>query len=153
MFGGKNISEGYKGLTIDLRNKDDNIDFYNLFKEKRPDRIVLYGLKKKIKLNNAFEEILNLMEDKTDYIVKKFKRGNIFMGNAKINFNNEMKSIKRLFKIYEAIFQNIRQLNQYLNIIILIFMHYHIQTISIYSKRNVIRQLIILNLHKRNLIR
>jgi hypothetical protein len=102
MFGGKNISEGYKGLTIDLRNKDDNIDFYNLFKEKRPDRIVLYGLKKKIKLNNAFEEILNLMEDKTDYIVKKFKRGNIFMGNAKINFNNEMKSIKRLFKIYEA---------------------------------------------------
>ena len=100
MFGGKNISEGYKGLTIDLRNKEDNIDFYNLFKEKRPENIILYGSKKKLKITNAYEKILNLMEDKTDYIVKKFKRGNIIMGNAKINFNNEMKSIKRLFKIF-----------------------------------------------------
>ena len=100
MLGGKNISEGYKGLTIDLRNKEDNIDFYNLFKNKRPDKITLYGNKKKIRLNNAFDEILSLMEDKTNFIVKKFKRGNIIMGNAKINFNNEMKSIKRLFKIF-----------------------------------------------------
>ncbi len=100
MIGGKNISEGYKGLTIDLRNKNDNIDFYNMFKDKHPEKIILYGSKKKIKLHNAFNEILNLLEDKTDYIVKKFKRGNIFLGNAKINFNNEMKSIKRLFKIY-----------------------------------------------------
>jgi serine/threonine protein kinase len=100
MFGGKNISEGYKGLTIELRNKEDNIDFYNIFKTDKPDKIILYGSKKKITLKNSFEEILNLMEDKTDYIVKKFKRGNILMGNAKLNFNNEMKSIKRLFKIY-----------------------------------------------------
>jgi serine/threonine protein kinase len=100
MFGGKNISEGYKGLTIDLRNKEDNIDFYNIFKTDKPNKIILYGSKKKITLKNSFEEILNLMKDKTDYIVKKFKRGNILMGNAKLNFNNEMKSIKRLFKIY-----------------------------------------------------
>jgi serine/threonine protein kinase len=100
MLGGKYISEGYKGLTLDLRNPDDNIDFYNLFKEKKPEKIVLYGSNKKIKLNNSYEEILGLIENKTDYIVKKFKRGNIFMGNAKINFRNEMKSIKKLFKIY-----------------------------------------------------
>ena len=100
MLGGKNISEGYKGITIELRNKKDNIDFYNIFKTDKPDRIVLYGTKKKIKLNNSFDEILELIDNKTDYIVKKFKRGNIIMGNSKINFNNEMKAIKRLFKIY-----------------------------------------------------
>lgn len=100
MLGGKYISEGYKGLTLELRNPDDNIDFYNLFKETKPERIVLYGSNKKIILNNSYEEILRLLENKTNYIVKKFKRGNIFMGNAKINFNNEMKSIKRLFKIF-----------------------------------------------------
>ena len=48
MLGGKNISEGYKGITIELRNKKDNIDFYNIFKTDKPDRIVLYGTKKKI---------------------------------------------------------------------------------------------------------
>ena len=100
MFGGRNISEGYKGLTIELRNKEDNIDFYNLFKTARPEKIILYGSNKKLTLNNSFDEILKLMENKTDYIVKKFKRGNILMGNAKLNFKNEMKSIKRLFKIY-----------------------------------------------------
>lgn len=99
MLGGKYISEGYKGLTLELRNPNDNIDFYNLFKEEKPKKIILYGSNKKIKLNNSYEEILELLENKTDYIVKKFKRGNIIMGNAKINFNNEMKSIKRLFKI------------------------------------------------------
>jgi len=100
MLGGKNISEGYKGLTIELRNPEDNIDFYNIFKNNKPKKITLYGNKTKIRLNDSFDEILELLEDKTNYIVKKFKRGNIISGNAKFNFNNEMKSIKTLFKIY-----------------------------------------------------
>jgi serine/threonine protein kinase len=100
MIGGKNISEGYKGLTIELRNPEDNIDFYNIFKNNKPKKITLYGNKTKIRLNDSFDEILELLEDKTNYIVKKFKRGNIISGNAKFNFNNEMKSIKTLFKIY-----------------------------------------------------
>ena len=100
MLGGRNISEGYKGLTIDLRNTEDNIDFYNLFKNDKPETLKLHGSNKKIVLNNSYEEILKLLENKTDYIVKKFKRGNIIMGNAKINFRNEMKAIKRLFKIF-----------------------------------------------------
>ncbi len=100
MLGGKNISEGYKGLTIELRNPEDNIDFYNIFKNDKPKKITLYGNKTKIRLNDSFDEILELLEDKTNYIVKKFKRGNIISGNAKFNFNNEMKSIKTLFKIY-----------------------------------------------------
>ena len=39
MKGGKEISEGYKGITFDLYNPKDNIDFYNMLKKAKPERI------------------------------------------------------------------------------------------------------------------
>ena len=100
MKGGKEISQGYKGKTFDLYNEDDNIDFYTMFKNAKPERIALYGLNTKIRTTNQYENILKKLENKKNYIVKKFKRGNILLGNAKLNFRNEFNSIKKLSGIY-----------------------------------------------------
>ena len=98
--GGREISEGYKGVTFDLYNPNDNIDFYTMFKETKPENITLYGLHTKIRTVNEYENILKALENKNNYIVKKFKRGHILFGNAKINFKNELHSIKSLSLIY-----------------------------------------------------
>ena len=96
MKGGKEISEGYKGITYDVYNRNDNIDFYTILKTAKPERLVLYGLDEKIRLVNQYENVLKHLENKNNFIVKKFKRGNIITGNAKNNFRNELKSIKKL---------------------------------------------------------
>ena len=101
MKGGKEISQGYKGKTFDLYNDDDNIDFYTMLKNAKPEIITLYGLNIKIKTENEYENILKNLKNKKNYIVKKFKRGNILLGNAKHNFTNEFKSIKKLSGIYK----------------------------------------------------
>lgn len=100
MKGGKAISQGYKGQTFDVYNEIDNIDFYSMLKTAKPERIVLYGLNTKIRISNEYENILKKLENKKKYIVKKFKRGNILLGNAKLNFRNEFRSIKKLSGIY-----------------------------------------------------
>ena len=100
MKGGKEISQGYKGKTFDLYNENDHIDFYTMFKNAKPERIILYGLNTKIRTTNEYENILKNLENKNKYIVKKFKRGNILLGNAKHNFRNEFNSIKKLSGIY-----------------------------------------------------
>lgn len=102
--GGKKISEGYKGITMDVYNNDENNEESNLYdyiKVYKPQKIILYGLNKKIKINNGYEEILKLLKGKSNFIVKKFKRGNIFLGNDNHNFKNEFKSIKKLDNIYK----------------------------------------------------
>ena len=101
MKGGKEISEGYKGITYDVYNRNDNIDFYTILKTAKPERLVLYGLDEKIRLVNQYENVLKHLENKNNFIVKKFKRGNIITGNAKNNFRNELKSIKKLSIIYK----------------------------------------------------
>ena len=98
--GGREISEGYKGVTFDLYNPNDNIDFYTMFKESKPENITLYGLHTKIRTVNEYENILKALENKNNFIVKKFKKGHILFGNAKINFRNELYSIKSLSLIY-----------------------------------------------------
>ena len=101
MKGGREISQGYKGKTFDLYNDDDYIDFYTMFKKAKPERITLYGINIKIKTVNEYENILKNLENKKKYIVKKFKRGNILLGNAKHNFTKEFKSIRKLSGIYK----------------------------------------------------
>jgi hypothetical protein len=101
MKGGKEISEGYKGRTYDLYNPNDHIDFYTMFKDAKPERIALYGLNKKIRTVNEYDNILKNLENKNNFIVKQFKRGNIIVGNAKYNFRNEFKSINKLSFIYK----------------------------------------------------
>lgn len=96
MFGGRNINNGYIGLTIDAYNPDDNIDFYNIIKNDNPKKITLYGMKTKIKLDDV--SILEYIENKSNFIVKQFRRGNIFIGSSYINFKNELNSIKKLYK-------------------------------------------------------
>ena len=118
--GGKRISEGYKGITMDVYDSD--IDKYNLYSYmiyKKPKKLILYGLHKNIKIKNGYEEILKLIKDKNNYIVKKFKRGNIFTGNDKHNFKNEMKSIKKLDKIYKdklSYYTSIKPIFKYSNV-------------------------------------
>lgn len=120
--GGKRINEGYKGITMDVYDNNDNNEDSNLYdyiKVYKPSRIILYGLYKNIKINNGYEEILKLLKDKNNYIVKKFKRGNIFLGNDKHNFKNEMKSIKKLHKIYAdklSYYTSIKPIFKYSNI-------------------------------------
>ena len=101
MKGGREISEGYKGKTFDLYNPDDNVDFYTKFKKDKPVRITLYGLNKKIRTENEYDNILKKIENKNNFIVKKFKRGNILLGTAKFNFRREFNSIKKLAEIYK----------------------------------------------------
>jgi serine/threonine protein kinase len=104
MKGGKEISEGYKGRTYDVYNPNDNIDFYTMFKNAKPERLVLYGLNEKIRVENQYENVLKHLENMNNHIVKKFKRGNILLGNARHNFKNEFKSIKKLSMIYKKKF-------------------------------------------------
>jgi serine/threonine protein kinase len=96
MLGGRNISEGYIGLTIDVYNEKDNIDLYNLIIKDNPEKIILYGIKKKYFVNDL-ELILKEIKGKSDFIVKKIKRGNIILGLSHKNFRNEFNSIKQLF--------------------------------------------------------
>jgi predicted RNA-binding protein associated with RNAse of E/G family len=96
MLGGKNISEGYVGITMDVYNKYDNIDFYNIIKKDNPKTVYLYGMNKTIKINNI--NLLNYIENKENYIAKKIKRGNFFIVSSRINFRNELNSIKKIFK-------------------------------------------------------
>ena len=98
--GGRKINEGYKGITFDLYNPNDNIDFYTMFKESKPKTITLYGLNNKIRTKDEYENILKALENKNNFIVKNFKRGYILAGKAKINFKNELYSIKSLSFIY-----------------------------------------------------
>ena len=118
--GGKRISEGYKGITMDVYDSD--IDKYNLYSYmiyKKPKKLILYGLHKNIKIKNGYEEILKLIKSKNNYIVKKFKRGNIFTGNDKHNFKNEMKSIRKLDKIYKdklSYYTSIKPIFKYSNV-------------------------------------
>jgi hypothetical protein len=119
MKGGKEISQGYKGKTFDLYNENDHIDFYTMFKNAKPERIVLYGLNTKIRTTNEYENILKNLENKNKYIVKKFKRGNILLGNAKHNFRNEFNSIKKLSGIYSdklSYYTSLKPLFKYNNI-------------------------------------
>jgi serine/threonine protein kinase len=96
MFGGKNISEGYIGLTMDVFNPDDKIDLYHLIKKDNPKEIILYGIEKKYLVENL-DIILKEIEGKTDFISKKIKTGDLIMGLAYKNFNNEFNSVKELF--------------------------------------------------------
>lgn len=96
MLGGKNISEGYVGLTMDAYNKYDNIDFYNIIKKDNPKTVILYGMNKTIKATDL--NLLSYIENKDNFIVKKIKRGNIIISSATSNFKNEMNSIKKIYK-------------------------------------------------------
>jgi len=96
MLGGKNISEGYVGITMDVYNKYDNIDFYNIIKKDDPQTVYLYGMNKTIKITNV--NLLSYIENKDDFIAKKIKSGNIFSGSSRINFLNELHSIKKIYK-------------------------------------------------------
>ena len=100
MKGGREISEGYKGKTFDLYNPKDNIDFFTKFKIAKPERIVLYGLNTKIRTVNEYENILEKLKNNSNFIVKKFKRGNILLGTAKFNFKKELNVIKKISSIY-----------------------------------------------------
>jgi len=101
--GGKYINEGYKGITMDVfsenSKKDVECNLYNYINYKKPSSLLLYGLHKQIRVYD-YNEILELLYNKKEFIVKKFKRGNIFLGNDKRNFKNEFISIKKLAKIY-----------------------------------------------------
>ncbi len=96
MIGGKYISEGYVGITMDVYNPDDNIDLYNLIKKDNPNNIILYGINKNLYVNDI--DILKYLEGKTEFIVKKIKKGSIIVGSARLNFKNELSSIKKIFK-------------------------------------------------------
>jgi len=115
MKGGKYINEGYRGHTYDLYNEEDNIDFYSKFKTDNPDYIILYALNRVFHINisdnedkdedeNIYNEkmelILGLFRQKKNFIVKEFKRGNLLLGNGRYNFRCELKSIKKIAKIY-----------------------------------------------------
>jgi serine/threonine protein kinase len=110
--GGKKISEGYKGVTMDVYDTNYIItraneyekaegNLYEYMRLNKPSEIILYGLHKNIKIRDNYEEILKHIEGKSNYIVKKFKRGNIFIGNDKHNFKNELRSVKKLDTIYK----------------------------------------------------
>jgi len=100
MLGGKNISEGYVGITMDVYNKYDNIDFFNIIKKDNPQTVYLYGMNKIIKIKNI--NLLNYIQDKENFIAKRIKRGNIFIGSARFNFKNEFKSIKQIYKFMKT---------------------------------------------------
>lgn len=97
MLGGRNISEGYIGLTMDVYNKDDNIDLYNLIKNDKPAKIILYGMKKKYLLTEKLDLILKEIEGKSDFIAKKIKKGDLIIGFARKNFKNEFNSVKDIY--------------------------------------------------------
>jgi serine/threonine protein kinase len=97
MLGGRNISEGYIGLTMDVYNKDDNIDLYNLIKKDNPKEIILYGIDKKYLLAEKLDYILKEIKGKSNFIVKKIKKGDLIMGLAAKNFNNEFNSVKDIY--------------------------------------------------------
>ena len=97
MLGGKKISEGYIGITIDVYNKKDNVDIYHLIKKDKPKEIFLYGIDKKYLLTDKLDLILKELEGKSDYIAKKIKKGDLIMGLAYKNFNNELNSVKDIY--------------------------------------------------------
>ena len=97
MLGGRNISEGYIGLTMDLYNPDDNIDLYNLIKKDNPNKMILYGIDKKYLIEEKLDLILEEIKGKSNYIAKKIKRGDLIMGLANKNFNNELNSVKDIY--------------------------------------------------------
>lgn len=97
MLGGKKISEGYIGITIDVYNKKDNVDIYHLIKKDKPKEIILYGINKKYLLTDKLDLILKEIEGKSDYIAKKIKKGDLIMGLAYKNFNNELNSVKDIY--------------------------------------------------------
>ena len=100
--GGRKISEGFIGNIIDVYSTDENdeITLYNMIKKSNKNRILLYGLNKIIKVYNKTDEILKLLENKTDTVAKLFKRGNIIIGNSKYAFKNNMTSIRNLTQIF-----------------------------------------------------
>lgn len=117
MLGGKNISEGYVGLTMDVYNKYDNIDFYNIIKNDNPKVIYLYGINKTIKIEDV--NILSYIEGKETFIAKKIKKGNIFVRSAKNNFKNELNSLKKIYKFMKnklECYTTIRPIFEYNNI-------------------------------------
>ena len=74
--GGRKISEGFIGNIIDVYSTDENdeITLYNMIKKSNKNRILLYGLNKIIKVYNKTDEILKLLENKTEIVAKLFKR-------------------------------------------------------------------------------
>lgn len=106
MLGGRNISEGYIGLTMDVYNPDDNIDLYNLIKKDNPKEIILYGIKKKYLLTENIDVILKEIKGKSDFIAKKIKTGDLITGLAFKNFNNEFTSV---IDIYSFMNKNIKK--------------------------------------------
>ena len=105
MLGGQKISEGYIGVTMDIYNKNDNIDFYNLLKKDKPKKIYLYGINKKYLLTEKLDLILKELEKKSHYIVKKIKKGDLITGLAYKNFNNEFSDFFSVI-LLEAIFHD-----------------------------------------------
>lgn len=102
--GGKIINRGYKGVVMELYNKNenDNKTLYQELLEQNTKEIKLITINKEIKVpENKKDFILNLIknnEQKT--LAKKFVFKNILFGSSKKNFNNELEGYKKLIKIF-----------------------------------------------------
>ena len=102
MKSGRIYGEGVKGLVKDVSyiKKDTNTLYNDIISNEDLKYIKLYGFKndKIIKLKINKEEIIDLIKDKEDFIVKEFKKR--FYFNNKNNFYNELKGFTKILKIF-----------------------------------------------------
>jgi len=102
--GGKIINRGYKGIVMDLYNKDkdDTNSLYNELKTANPDNLKLISIDETFKIpKNEIENVLKLMKTKADKtLVKKFVYVSLFFGSNEKHFKNELDGYKQLISIF-----------------------------------------------------
>lgn len=107
IVGGKFINQGYKGLVMDVYNKNmkDKKTLYSELKYGEPEEITLItiddGRNIKIKGKETINEILESLKSVEHTLVKKFIYANFLFGSKEHNFNNELMGYKKLIKIFK----------------------------------------------------
>jgi len=101
------INNGYKGQVMEIYNDNinDNYTLYNELISYSPKKIKLICINEKnIIIKNtdkSYNDILNILKNIKDTLVKKFIYVNFLYGSIKHNYNNELTGYKNLIKIFK----------------------------------------------------
>ncbi len=107
MKGGKVLNRGFKGIVMELYNKnsDDKKTLYHdiLLKVKNPNEITLITINEELKIDNSDYDIIlkHLKEKSKKVLVKKFDSSSFMFGSNSKNFNNELQGYRELMEIFK----------------------------------------------------
>lgn len=107
MRGGKVLNRGFKGMVMEMYNKDsdDKKTLYQeiLLKVKNPNEITLITVNEELKIDdNGYDFILKKIKKKSKKVlVKKFDSSSFMFGSNRKNFNNELDGYRELIEIFK----------------------------------------------------